>query len=51
MGAEENNNYEERNLLVPSVEEIKKKELIRLLVTLIRNYVSKELRKESKEND
>ena len=46
MGAEENKNYEERSLLVPSVEEIKKKELISLLASLIKNYANKEIGKE-----
>ena len=51
MGAEENKNYEERSLLVPSAEETKKKELIGILASLIKNYVNKEIRKEGKEYD
>ena len=46
MGAEENKNSKERNLLIPSVEETKKIELISLLASLIKNYVNKELGKE-----
>jgi hypothetical protein len=51
MGAEENKNSEERNLLIPSVEETKKKELISLLASLIRNYVNKEIGKEGEGYD
>lgn len=51
MEAKENKNYEERSLLVPSAEEIKKKELISLLASLIRNYANKEKGKAGKEYD
>ncbi|WP_318506531.1 hypothetical protein [Bacillus sp. T3] len=49
MSAEVNKNSDERNLLIPSVKETKKKELISLLASLIRNYVNNEIGKEGKE--
>lgn len=51
MGAEENKDYEERCLVVPSAKETKRKELISLLASLIKNYANKEIGKEGKEYD
>lgn len=41
METEERKNIEAKNLIIPSVKETKKKELISLLAILIKNYAIK----------
>lgn len=46
MDTEEKKNIEAKNLIVPSIDETKRKELISLLAGLIKNYANKEIGKE-----